>query len=327
MQKHYCLFWKAILVCALFTFVLIKNVEANHGPGSGGGSVSTIPALTLRSSSFSFSFNTRMTELETVSRSTLLRKGLTAGSFDAVDRSILYTIAAAYGVTDDFTLGLSLGWFETINFRESELKSGDEAGVEILKANPDGITDMWLTGKYRFFRGPQGHYAFLFGVKFPTGREDSQNNEGEKLEAVEQPGSGSFDFATGIAYSRWLTKDWMLHTSIKYTLKTEGARDYKIGDRIDWGVSTSYQLMPKNEFPNFVPVGGFSVRQLFRDKQNENDLINSGSTTIFISPGFNVGITKNFGINTAFSIPVFQKTLGRQQETDFQASVGFNFHF
>ena len=329
MRKHYCSFWKVMLVCALFTFALIKNIEANHGPGAGGGPVSTIPALTLRSSNFSFDYTTRVTELETVSKSKLLTNGERAGSFDAVDRTILHTIGAAYGVTDDFTLGLSLGWFETINFRESELEIDDdgEAEVEILKANPDGITDTWLTGKYRFFRGPQGHYAFLFGVKFPTGRKSTQNNEGEQLEAVEQPGSGSFDFATGIAYSRWLTKDWMLHSSIKYTFKTKGSRDYEVGDRIDWGISTTYQLTPKNEFPNFAPIGEINVRQLFRDKQDGSDLTNSGSTTVFISPGFNVEITKNFGINTSFSIPVFQKTLGRQQETDFQASVGFNFHF
>ncbi|MCR4343492.1 MAG: autotransporter outer membrane beta-barrel domain-containing protein, partial [Candidatus Scalindua sp.] len=116
-------------------------------------------------------------------------------------------------------------------------------------------------------------------------------------------------------------------SSIKYTLKTKGSRDYEIGDRIDWGVSTTYQLTPKNKFPNFAPVGEINVRQLFRDKQDENDLRNSGSTTVFVSPGFNVGITKNFGVNTSFSIPVYQKTLGRQQETDYQASVGFNFNF
>jgi hypothetical protein len=327
-QHHYCSYWKIILVCTLFTFALIRNIEANHGPGSAGGPVSTIPALTLRSGSFSFSFNTSLTDLEKVSKSSLLSKGLIEGSFDASDRTILHTFGASYGVTDDFTLGLSLGYFETINFRESELEIEDgEAEVEILKANPDGITDMWLTGKYRFFRGPQGHYSFLFGVKFPTGRDDRRNNEGEKIEAVEQPGSGSFDFATGIAYSRWLTKDWMLHTSIKYTFKTEGSRDYEIGDRFDWGVSTTYQVTPKNKFPNFQTVGEINLRQLFRDEEDDRTLRNSGGTTVFISPGFNVGITKNLGINTSFSIPVYQKTLGKQQETDFQVSVGLDFHF
>ena len=328
MREHYYSSLKIILVFALSTFALIKNIEANHGPGSGGGSVSTIPALTSRSGSFSLNFNTRMTELESISTSRLSNKGLKSGAFDAIDRTILHTTSATYGVTDDITLGLSLGWFESINFRESEKKIEDgEVEVELLKANPDGLTDTWLTGKYRFLRGPKGHYAFLIGVKFPTGRRSTQNNDKEQIEAVEQPGSGSFDYATGVAYSRWLAKDWILHSSLKYTLKTKGSRDYEIGDRIDFGVSTTYQLTPKNKFPNFVPVGEFNLRQLFRDKVDGTDVRDSGSTTVFASPGFNVGITKNLGMNISFSVPIYQKMLGRQQETNYQASVGFDFLF
>ena len=329
MRKHYYSSWKIILVCTLFTFVLVKNIEANHGPGSGGGSVSTIPALSPRAGSFSISFNTGMTELESISTRRLSNKGLKAGAFDAIDRTILHTAGATYAVTDDITLGVSLGWFESINFRESEKKIDEdgEVEVELLKANPDGLTDTWLTGKYRFLRGPQGHFALLLGVKFPTGRRSTQNNDKEQIEAVEQPGSGSFDYATGVAYSRWLTKEWMLHSSIKYTLKTKGSRDYEIGDRIDWGIATSYQLTPKNKFPNFAPVGELNLRQLFRDKVDGTAVRDSGSTTVFVSPGFNVGITKNFGMNISFSVPIYQKMLGRQQETNYQASVVFNFHF
>ena len=328
MRKHSYSCWKIILVCAILTFTLIKNIEANHGPGSGGGPVSTLPALTSRAGSFNLSLNTRMTELESISTRRLSDKGLKSGAFDAIDRTILHSAGATYGVTDDFEIGVSLGWFVSINFRESELEIEDgEAEIALLKANPDGLTDTWLTGKYRFLRGPKGHYAFLLGVKFPTGRKSTQNNEGEQLEAVEQPGSGSFDYATGVAYSRWLTKNWMLHSSIKYTLKTKGSRDYEVGDRIDWGVSNTYQLTPKNKFPNFAAIGEFNLRQLFRDKVDGTDVRDSGSTTVFVSPGFNVGITKNFGINTSFSIPIYQKTLGRQQETNYQASVGFDFHF
>ena len=119
----------------------------------------------------------------------------------------------------------------------------------------------------------------------------------------------------------------MLHSSIKYTLKTKGSRDYEIGDRIDWGIATSYQLTPKNKFPNFAPVGELNLRQLFRDQVDGTAVRDSGSTTVFVSPGFNVGITENFGMNISFSVPIYQKMLGRQQETNYQASVGFDFHF
>ena len=259
-------FWFGYVISlfVLFLILFIKGVEANHGAGTSGAAI-TIPAITLKSGTFSLGLRTKLTEFESISESKLLDKAVDAGSFDAVDRTFLYTTDIGYGVTDDLTLGLSIGWFEAINFRESELEDDE---VAVFHANPDGITDLWLSGKYRFLRGPQGHFAFLAGVKFPTGVDDRENNAGEKIEPVEQPGTGSYDFATGFAYSRWFTKDWTMDTSFQYILRTEGVRDFKVGDRMDWGLATAYQVIPRNKYPNFAPVGEINVRYLFRDEQN-----------------------------------------------------------
>jgi len=301
----------------------VRCVEANHGPGTGGGAT-TIPAITLKSGIFSLGLRTELTEFEPISDSKLFEKAEKAGSFDAIDRTFLHTMDIGYGVTDDLTLGLNIGWFEAINFRESELEDDE---VEVFQANPDGITDLWLSGKYRFWRGPQGHYAILLGVKFPTGVDDKENDAGEKLEAVEQPGSGSYDFATGFAYSRWLTADWTLDTNIQYILRTEGARDFEIGDRMDWNLATAYQVIPRNKYPNFAPVGEINVKYLFRDEENGRDERNSGGTTVFLSPGVRIGVTSRLGVGASVSFPVFQNVLGEQQETDFKAAVGVSYSF
>lgn len=312
-----------LLLFVFFPLLFVRYVEANHGPGTGGVS-GTIPAITLKSGAFSLGLRTELTEFESISDSKLQDKAVDAGSFDAIDRTFLYTLDVGYGITDDITIGLNIGWFEAINFRESE-QEGEE--TEVFKANPDGLTDLWITGKYRFLRSPQGHYAILWGVKFPTGVDDRTNNAGEKLEAVDQPGSGSYDFTTGLAYSRWLTDKWTLDTNIQYIFRTEGARDFKIGDRMDWNLATSYQVIPRNIYPNVAPVGEVNVRYLFRDEQNGRDEINSGGTTIFLSPGVRVGITSRCGVGTSVSFPVFQNLLGEQQETDFKVAVGINYSF
>lgn len=313
-------------VCSLFVLLLLlcgTNVDANHGPGTGGGAT-TIPAITLKSGTFSLGLRTELTEFESISDSKLLRKAEKAGSFDVIDRTFIHTVEMGYGITDDLTFGLSFGWFEAINFRESELEDDE---VEVFQANPDGITDLWLSGKYRFWRGHQGHYAFLAGVKFPTGVDDKENNHGEKLEAVEQPGSGSYDFATGLAYSRWFTEKWTLDTNVHYTFRTEGARDFEIGDRMDWNLATAYQVVQRNKYPNFAPVGEINVRYLFRDEEDGEDIKDSGGTTVFLSPGVRVGVTSHLGIGASVFFPVFQNLNGEQQETDFKAVVGVSYGF
>lgn len=323
MRKSSLLPGYIFLLCMVFLFLPVRYGEANHGPGTGGGAT-TIPALTLKSGIFSVGLRTELTEFEHISDSKLLDKAEEAGDFDAIDRTFLYTFDVAYGVTDDITLGLAIGWFEVINFRESELEDEE---VEVFQANPDGITDLWLSGKYRFFRGSQGHLAVLGGIKFPTGVDDRENNAGEKLEAVEQPGSGSYDFLTGLAYSRWLTKDWTMDTNIQYVLRTEGARDYKIGDRMDWNLATAYQIIPRNRYPNFAPIGEINVRYLFQDEYHGNDVVNSGGTTVFFSPGVRIGISPHLGIGTSVSFPVFQNLLGEQQKTDFKTTVAVGYSF
>lgn len=310
-------------VFVFFLLLLARSVEANHGAGTNGTAI-TIPAITLKSGTVSLGLRTELTEFEAISNSELLDKAVKAGSFDAVDRTFLHAVDIGYGVTDDLTLGLNIGWFEAINFRESALENG---GIEVFQANPDGITDLWLSSKYRFFRGTQGHCAFLAGIKFPTGVDDRKNSAGEKIEAVEQPGSGSYDFATGFAYSRWFTKDWTMDTSIQYILRTEGVRDFKVGDRMDLGFSTAYQIIPRNKYPNVAPVGEISIKYLFRDEQNGKDERNSGGTTVFLSPGVRVGITPRCGVGTSVSFPVFQNLLGEQQETDFKVIVSVNYSF
>lgn len=313
----------ALFVWVIFLLSFIGHLEANHGPGTGGAATA-IPAITLKSGTFSLGLRTELTEFESISDSKLLDKAGDAGSFDAIDRTFLHTFDIGYGITDDLTLGLNIGWFEAINFRESELEDGE---IEVFRADPDGLTDLWLSGKYRLWRGPQGHYAILSGVKFPTGVDDRKNNEGEELEAVEQPGSGSYDFTTGFAYSRWFTKDWTMDTSIQYILRTEGAEDFKIGDRVDWSFATVYQIIPRNKYPNYAPVGEINTRYLFRDKQNGSDERNSGGTAVFLSPGVRAGITSHFGIGTSVSFPVFQNLLGEQQETDYKVIVGVSYSF
>lgn len=318
------LFFRYLFPLSLFFFLLpFDHADANHGPGTGGGAT-TVPAITLKSGTFSLGLRTELTEFESISDTRLLDEAVKAGSFDAIDRTFLHTVDIGYGVTDDITLGLAISWFEAIHFRESELEDDE---VEIFRGNPDGLTDLWFYSKYRFLRRPHGHYAILGGIKFPTGVDDRENTAGEKIEPVEQPGSGSYDFLAGLAYSRWITKDWTLDTNIQYIFRTEGARDFKIGDRIDWNLATAYQVIPKNKYPNFAPVWEMNVRYLFRDEEDGKSETDSGGTTIFFSPGVRVGITSRLGAGVSVSFPVFQKLHGEQQETDFKvtAAVGYSF--
>jgi len=80
-------------VCSLFVLLLLlcgTNVDANHGPGTGGGAT-TIPAITLKSGTFSLGLRTELTEFESISDSNFLEKLKKPGSFDVIDRTFIHT--------------------------------------------------------------------------------------------------------------------------------------------------------------------------------------------------------------------------------------------
>lgn len=166
---------------SFFTLFSAATIRADHGPGTSGGGASTQSGETLKPGKFSVELRTDYTEFEDLSATQIATKAAKAGSFDLLDRSFLSTISVGCGVAENFQVGLAIGYYNAVNAREAEFDSGT-GDSEIATFDPDGLTDMWLTGKYRFYRGPLGSIAVLGGMKFPTGKFDVKNSAGERVE-------------------------------------------------------------------------------------------------------------------------------------------------
>jgi hypothetical protein len=200
--------------------------HADHGPGTSGGGAATQSGETLKPGKFALELRTDYTEFEHLSSAQIAAKAARAGEFDLLDRSFVSTIGLSYGVMENFQVGLTLGYYNAVHARSAEYDAGT-GDTEINTFNPDGLTDLWLTGKYRFYRGPQGNLAVFGGVKFPTGRDDVKNSAGERLEPSATAGSGSYDGMLGLAHSRFLTARLTFDASAQYTLRSE-ANDFNL---------------------------------------------------------------------------------------------------
>lgn len=295
----------------------------NHGPGAGSAGLVT-SAITLKQGAWTLSVRLETTEFESVPDGEIAAHTLESGGFDALDRSLLTGVEASLGVTEDLTLSASFGFFDAIGFREGELEMGSP---EIATGNPDGLTDLWLQGKFRLVRSPEYHLAVLGGVKFPTGRNDSRNSHGEVIEAVEQPGTGSTDFAVGIAYTTWLTERLTLDAGARFVLTTEGKNGYKIGNRIDAGAAPAYRLTEDVQaHPQWVLFGELSVRNLRRDEEDGATVEDSGGTTFFVVPGITLRSSPTIDWTLSVPVPVMQNLHGNQQEMEFKVLFSVTFH-
>jgi hypothetical protein len=301
-------------------------LRADHGPGTSGGGASTQSGETLKPGKFSIELRTDYTEFEHLSSAQIEAKAARAGGFDLLDRSFLSTISASYGVVENFQIGLTIGYYDAVAPREAEFDSGT-GETEILTFDPDGLTDLWLTGKYRFYRGPAGSVAVFGGVKFPTGKFDVKNSEGERVEPSATAGSGSYDGMAGLAYSRFLSSRLTFDVSGQYTLRTE-ADDFKLGDRIDGGVAFAYRFTEDiQKFPQVSAFAEANARYLFKSEEDGERDPNTGGTVLFLTPGVRVGFTKNFSFTVSSPLPVAQDLNGTQLKTSYKINGALTFSF
>lgn len=298
-----------------FICILLVSHQAafgDHGPGTSGSGFTTLNAETLKPGQFSSSVQTDWTEFDSPG-------GLPEG-VDLLDRSFLTTFHVSYGIIDNFQLGLMAGYYAAEGNREFE--NGDE-----ITFDPDGFSDLWLTGKYCFYKGTIGRFSVLGGIKAPTGDSNLTNSEGEQVEPSATAGTGAWDGQAGLAYTIPLSEKLTLDASALYTFRGEHD-DYRLGDRFDFGTSIAWSLTDADKtHPQVSVVAEAVLRHVDRSEESGTDEESTGGTVLFLVPGIKVSFAERMAASLGVQLPVVQKLNGDQLETDFRLIAGFSCSF
>jgi len=315
---------KTILLTS--TLLLVQApVHAIQGPGTSGSANSTISGELLKKNTYEVTLRTDYTDFEQFTRAESEAHAIQSGSFEALDHCLLTTVSIAFGMSDDTEVGASVGYYFGTNFVSAESTSATTATS--ADADPDGITDLWLTGKHRWMSGSSGHLALLGGLKLPTGADTQALSNGQKLDGSSQPGSGSFDFQAGVAYSRDLSDRWTLDSSALYTLRGDHL-EFHVGDRADLGLALAYRCTEDVQtFPNYSVSSEFLGVWLGKDEDHGAENQNSGGETLFFAPGARVRINERTALAIAPAFPIYQDQNGDQPDTQFKASVTLSMSF
>jgi hypothetical protein len=315
----------SLLNITITALLLCSTAYANHGPGTSGGGSSTASGETMKPGAFDLSIREDYTEFEHISRQEAERRAAVSGNFDALERSLVTTFHLSYGVVEDFEAGISIGYYSGDNFYDADRDSS--GAVESGAGDPNGMTDLRLTGKYRVLKGAPGNLALIAGVKFPTGRDHFHLDNGEQIEPSSQPGSGSYDFQAGIAYSRFLTSHITIDTSALWTFRTQH-EGFQVGDRLDLGLAVAYRLNDTvKSFPNVSVFGEVLGVILQKDRDHDEYNNNSGGSTMYLSPGVRIRCTPNISITAAPAFPVVQELNGDQIHTKFKMALTVSISF
>lgn len=330
-----------IMLTSVFT-VHSGAVLADHGSlGFGIGTASPIitqTGLTLPTGVWAGGIITQFVSIDSASDAQLLNVKNNAiddahGDIHSVETFLQPALFAAYGVTDDLTFGMRIPYVLRSNLSSPGHAHHDEPVDEVNnQGDANGFGDVSFFGQYRFFHSADdlNHASVVVGLKTPTGETSTQDDQGSTFEAHSLPGSGSWDPSFGLSFTRAMGQ-FSFDTNILYTVATKGTQKTDLGDIFGYNFALSYAFgapASNNFFSSSNNAPWTAVLELngeWQDKQEVNgqDDPNSGTHTVYISPGIRYSGGKNW--NTALSIgaPIVTDHNGFQTDPDYRITYRF----
>lgn len=282
-------------------------------PGSGGGwaqgppintdtaFVNGLEGAALRSFVFS------------VRRAGLLRDG--ERIFDPLDRKVL--IFAVPVVVPYELIKNRLDVVGVVPILHKQLKLTQAGRRE--KISTSGIGDAFVLAKYLVLQkdapGRTTRIALVGRVKFPTGKDDATDRQGNRLPPPLQLGSGSVDYSAGAVFTH-VVRRFGFNADFVYDFNTQ-AQGFEAGDSLKYGFAFGYRLLPafyrtypaRNHLSAYLELNGEFSR---KSRLAGLPVADSGGNVVFLSPGIQLIPSRTFLLEASVRIPVAQELNGTQ---------------
>lgn len=326
----------SVLALGAANLAYADHPSVDFGSGTSGP-IATIPATTLPEGAAAFGARVQYMKSKSLPDEELRSRAGRHIHAHSADYLLSPSIAAGYGVSDDFTLALNLPYVWRASIRAGEHGHAGGAAVNTVTDHGDsaGLGDLTVLGKYRFAAHPDGlQAAALFGLKLPTGDTRNTDRQGERFGTEHQPGSGSWDPLLGAALT-WPLRSARLDASVLYTFSTEGAQDTELGNRASYGVSLSYRIGGEDDHhgdgssaPHHHSAWD-AVLELNGEWEGKQRIAgvtdpDSGGNVLYLSPGVRFASSAGWSGVLSLGLPVAQDIGLSHPERDYRLIAGLS---
>jgi len=284
----------------------------------------TISPRTLHEEDFSLDMGFRYQRSESLSDQRLMDGATNGHDVHSVNWLAEFSTSVSYGVTDHFTLSLSLP-FEVIHgFRAGEFDGVNPATVNEA-TSISGMGDATLLGKYSLLADPV-ELAVLAGIKIPTGNTGQHDNALALLEPDHQPGSGSWDPLLGVAIGRQFER-FSISSSVLYRITSRGRHDFTPGQQVLFAVKGEYQILGLGKFPRLY--GSLELSEQFAAKDKFLSVKNqdTGGSVVGLGFGLRLRADEHMTLAATFTVPVYQGLYGDQHKERYEFLFGTAYDF
>ena len=295
---------------------------ADHGKGAVGGK--TIGPRTLSEESFSLDVGFKFQKEQEFSDQRLINAATADHDLHGTDWTAEVFVGLSYGVTNRFTVSLSVPFEIVHGFKAGEFDGVNPA--EVVSANSiAGLGDPTLMGKYLLLNEPV-ELALLAGIQIPLGNTRQRTDDGELLEPDHQPGSGSWNPLLGVAVARQF-ETFTIGASALYRITSRGRHDFTPGQQVVFAVKGEMQLLGLGTFPRLY--GSLELSEQFTAKDMEKSVTNhdTGGSIIGLGFGLRLRATEHLTVGGTFTVPLYQGLYGQQHKERYEILFGTAYDF
>jgi hypothetical protein len=257
-------------------------------------------------------------------RSPVPTAGLTTGDIgNEIQKGTLthfYTLGADYVFGPHW--GLNLQVPIPVRLHET-VAEGDDPSISAT--DDRGVGDVRLVGRYQETFGRHA-VGLQFGVKLPTGgfhkTFDSGPQTGEPLDRGLQLGSGTTDLILGVYDIGALGTRLDRFEQVQYRVALDSREEYRPSPQAFVNLGLRYR-----RWLAFVPQLQLNFRWEGREIGAQSDYANSGSRTLYLTPGATWSLDAHWHAYGFAQWPLYQDYTGFQLAPRYILSAGLNYRF
>ena len=309
----------AVVACATTATAHIRPLDSGAGFHAVPGS--TLPAgtwrISLRADGTNFRDSTPAEAVEIASGQ---------GRYDYVQYEHVESAGISLGVTDTIQIDARTGWYTGSGFvQATDGPDGVAAGV----ADPSGLTDTWITSRWRVVDDPamKSQAALIAGVRLPTGDDEERLDDGTLLDPDDQPGGGGVGFVFGVGWTQSPAHQLTVDASALWT-ENRSHDGFEEGDRFDVAIACAWRVQEDaSAWPTWTLVAEILGEWTDHDERDGVSDGISGGSSLYGAPGVRCRFSEHGALGVSMPIPISQELEGHQAEERLRATVTLDLYF
>lgn len=252
---------------------------------------------------------------------------VSAASYPLPDQDELEKLTISRYSTLGVDATLSPNWginlqLPIVDRTHSTIASGD---VALSTSASDSLGDMRILARYQGLSDSHD-YGLQFGLKLPTGSTSvnfaTGPEAGGQLDRGLQPGTGTTDLILGVYHFGFLTDTLNYFVQGQVQSALDMANQYRPGASATVTAGVQYIGLPK-----ITPQLQVNLRVVKRDSGAEADVLSTGGTLAYVSPGATYAISAEWHAYGFVQLPVYQRVNGLQLTPRATATLGIRYLF